>query len=249
MIVYLITNKINGKRYVGQTIQTLGRRWSKHCHITQANSGMPVVKAIQKYGKENFTKKVLSRCNSIEEMDHREAYYIKLFSTRTPYGYNVLSGGGNSLHTEESKKKIADAQTGEKNHNFGKKASLKTRAKMSASQTGKHKFSEEERKQISERVTGEKHPMFGKHHTDDSKGRISKSLMGRTYSPESIQKMSKSRDKYKVKIFCFETGTEYESVTTASKVLGLDRCKIKEVAKGKRSHTYGYTFKFVEGNK
>jgi len=42
---------------------------------------------------------------------------------------------------------------------------------------------------------------------------------------------------------------EYESVTLASKILDLDRCKIKEVAKGKRNHTYGYTFKFVEGDK
>jgi hypothetical protein len=248
MIVYLITNKVNGKRYVGQTVQTLKERWSKHCHVTHANEGMPIVKAIQKYGKESFEKKVLAKCNSIEEMNYRESYYIELLDTRTPNGYNVLSGGGNSLHTEESKKKIAIAQTGEKNHNFGKKASLETRIKMSKGHMGLRR-SEEVKRACSERVTGEKHPMFGKHHTEESARKISKSLMGRIFSPESIEKMSKSRDKDKVKIFCFETDTEYESVTMAAKVLDLDRCKIKEVAKGKRSHTYGYTFKFIEEGK
>lgn len=245
MIIYLITNKINGKRYVGQTIQTLKNRWSKHCHPTHANVTMPVVRAIKKYSKENFDIKVLAKCDSKKEMDHRESYYIKLLNTRSPNGYNLLSGGARGLHTEETKKKIAYAQTGEKNHNFGKTASFETRNKMSIGHTGL-KRSEEVKKACSERVKGEKHPMFGKHHTEEAVKKISKSSTGRTFSSESLKKMSKSRDKIKVKIFCFETNTIYESITVASKALDLDRCKIKDVAKGKRSHTYGYTFKYVE---
>jgi len=106
MIVYLITNKINGKRYVGQTVQLLNVRWSKHCHVSNANKGMLIVHAIQKYGRDSFEIKVLSKCSSLEEMNYRERYYIKLLKTSSPNGYNILPGGLNSLHTEETKKKI-----------------------------------------------------------------------------------------------------------------------------------------------
>jgi hypothetical protein len=248
MIVYVITNKINGKRYVGQTIQSMEARWSKHCSIYKANKGMPIVNAIQKYGKDVFEKEILMKCESVEEMNHWEKFYIKSFESLTPNGYNVLPGGKNSLHTEETKRKIKEAQTGELNHNFGKKASLKTKQKMSLSRIGM-KHSEEFRRACSERVIGKKHPMFGKHHTEETKNKISKSNKGKIFSIETRNKLSKAKDRDKVKIYCFQTDIIYDSITLVSRILDLDRSKIKEVAKGKRSHTYGYTFKFVEEGK
>jgi hypothetical protein len=269
MIVYLITNKINGKRYVGQTIQTLDQRWSKHCSVSSANCGMPIVLAIQKYGQENFERKILSVCDNIDQMNHRESYYIRLLNTRTPNGYNVLSGGKNSLHTEETKKKISIAQTGEKNHNFGKNASIETKEKMSKSQTGKHRWSEDERKAISQRVSGEKHGMFGKHHTqeaidkiskaqkglntwtlgtkvkNETKKKISEAQMGRITSQETKQKLSVANSKPEMEIFCHQNNTLYPSISNASKNLGLIRQKIREVLQGKAQHTKGYTFEYT----
>jgi hypothetical protein len=270
MIVYLITNQINGKRYVGQTIQTMGARWSRHCSLSKANSGMPIVHAIQKYEKCNFIKEVLIECQSIEEMNYWEKYYIEQFNTLTPNGYNVLPGGLNSLHTEETKKKIADAQRGNKNHNFGKIASLETKNKMSIGHIGL-KRSEDVRKACSERVSGGKHPMFGKCHTEESRNKISKSLkglntwtlgtkvsaetkrkiseaqMGKSPSIETRNKLAKAHSGVSVEIYCPQTETTYRSLNQASISLSIDRCKIKDILRGKRNHTKGYTFLYVKG--
>lgn len=268
MIVYLITNKINGKRYIGQTIQTLNKRWYNHCHVGKSNKGMPVVNAIKKYEKENFEIKILSKCKTVEEMNHREAYYIKLLNTRYPSGYNVLSGGSNSLHTEESKKKIADAQTGSKNHNFGKKASKETKEKQSKGRLGV-KRSKEICKACSERVSGDKHPMFGKHHREESKKKMSHKMMGRAPgnkgkkasqetrdkislagmgrvpSVETKNKLSEKNSKPDMEIFCHQTQTKYRSINYACKILKLIRHRVKGVLKGKSRHTKGYTFEYT----
>lgn len=69
MIVYLITNLVNGKKYVGQTHQTLAKHWSRHCWLSTSKSRMPIAMAIAKYGKENFTIQKLCDCSTQEEMD------------------------------------------------------------------------------------------------------------------------------------------------------------------------------------
>src|ERR1700676_87316 len=149
MIVYMITNKINGKRYVGQSISSLEDRWWRHVwDATKRNRASALHSAIRKYKKDNFEKRVLARCNSIEEMNHRETYYIKLFNTLSPNGYNLRTGGGNHTISEETRQKIinsltpeikqrmSESQLGELNHNFGKKASNETRQKQSARKKG-----------------------------------------------------------------------------------------------------------------
>src|SRR5580704_3159657 len=94
MIVYKITNKINEKSYIGQTIGPIEKRWNSHCSKQKRGHGI-FYRAIAKYGKENFEIKILARCNSIQEMNHREVYYIKLFNTLAPNGYNLDTGGKN----------------------------------------------------------------------------------------------------------------------------------------------------------
>lgn len=89
----------------------LHRRFSQHA----ANSNKyPLGKAIRKYGKESFEVTVLARANNQEELANREQYYIKLFNTLAPYGYNLTTGGDLFRHTEETKKKIGAASKGNK---------------------------------------------------------------------------------------------------------------------------------------
>src|SRR5271166_6524834 len=105
MIVYKITNKINGKAYIGQTTQPMELRWLDHC-----KKGHALYNAIKKYGKEAFELRILAKCNTMEEMNHREVYYIKLFNTLAPNGYNLKNGGNNKKYTLEARLNMARGQ-------------------------------------------------------------------------------------------------------------------------------------------
>ena len=64
-IIYKITNIINNKVYIGQTVNTIKQRWNKHCH---SNGCRSLYNAILKYGKENFNIEIIETL-PIEELD------------------------------------------------------------------------------------------------------------------------------------------------------------------------------------
>lgn len=87
MIVYRILNKLNGQSYIGQTIRTLAERMTGHI-----NGKSAIGKDIVKYGRENFDVSVLDVCDSKEQADKSERYWIAFYDT-VINGYNVLAGG------------------------------------------------------------------------------------------------------------------------------------------------------------
>ena len=98
-IIYCYTNKINGKKYVGQTINP-EQRYNAH----KSNSKNPnhkeynslIHKAFRKYGFDNFTYEILVKdIDDINVLNELEIYYIKKFNCQTPNGYNVEAGGKN----------------------------------------------------------------------------------------------------------------------------------------------------------
>ena len=90
MIVYLATNKINGKQYVGQTVRSLEERWRDHCRSRDENY---FHRAIRKYGKENFALEILDTANTEIELDEKEIFWINKLNTLFPGGYNLRVGG------------------------------------------------------------------------------------------------------------------------------------------------------------
>ena len=109
MFVYVITNTINGKRYIGQTTTSLERRWwfhQKHSSCTYIHA------AIKKYGPKNFTIEVICEPPTIELMDEFEAEYIKRYCTLAPNGYNLTEGGRVPRHTEITRKKMSLSHMG-----------------------------------------------------------------------------------------------------------------------------------------
>lgn len=93
-IIYKVTNKINGKIYIGQTIQSLKDRWYRHCakkSLSEAEMNMHIKRAILKYGKENFTIEALEECDS-ELLNEREKFCIDYFDSYHN-GYNSTEGG------------------------------------------------------------------------------------------------------------------------------------------------------------
>ncbi|MBO5706421.1 MAG: GIY-YIG nuclease family protein [Bacteroidaceae bacterium] len=94
MIIYLATNMVNGKRYVGQTIRPLKERWKDHCRVKDNNY---FHRAIQKYGPENFSVKIIDTAETATELDEKEAFWIKELNTLFPHGYNLKEGGNVSM--------------------------------------------------------------------------------------------------------------------------------------------------------
>ena len=91
--IYLITNKVNNKKYVGQTCKTINARFSEHIRKAKiTNIEYPIQSAIRKYGKSNFSIKLIEKC-FLDELDKREIYYIDLYNTYEN-GYNATRGGG-----------------------------------------------------------------------------------------------------------------------------------------------------------
>jgi len=102
MYIYKITCLINNKIYIGQCIK------NKEKTKNYFGSGYIISKAINKYGKDKFKKEILFECNNINELNDAEIYYIKKYnSTNKSIGYNIRSGGNNSVLAEISKKRIS----------------------------------------------------------------------------------------------------------------------------------------------
>jgi len=94
MLVYLISNLVNGKAYVGQTRIGLAKRWRQHLRDTANGSELPVHRALRKHGIQNFSVTVLHVCTSEEELNSKEILAIEERRTRfSEFGYNVTAGG------------------------------------------------------------------------------------------------------------------------------------------------------------
>lgn len=100
MIIYCITNLVNNKKYVGQTRYSLENRWKQHLQDSKTILDRKLYRAIRKYGKESFKLEVLCNCSSLEELNEKETYYIKLFDT-VKNGYNHGYGGDNNVMDAE----------------------------------------------------------------------------------------------------------------------------------------------------
>ncbi len=82
MIIYKVTNTINGKCYIGQTKHTLSTRQSQHLYESKSDTSFVIYKAIRKYGWHNFTWQVLDNtCQTREELNEMEFHYIKQYQT------------------------------------------------------------------------------------------------------------------------------------------------------------------------
>lgn len=109
--VYKIINNINGRIYIGQTVRNVNDRFAEHCRYNQRTKNMPIVNAINKYGRDNFSCETICTCFSRDELNERESFYIRYFDSSTKAnGYNIASGGGNGYSceykTEAEKKEI-----------------------------------------------------------------------------------------------------------------------------------------------
>ena len=110
MVIYKITNILNNKSYIGQTIQSNPKmRWYDHQAKSRCGLNQPLFNAIRKYGVDSFTWEVIDRANSLEELNKLEEQYVKQYNS-IDEGYNIRKAGGNKLHNTASIEKMREAQ-------------------------------------------------------------------------------------------------------------------------------------------
>ena len=111
MLIYKVTNNINGQIYIGQTTLSLEQRKYKHEQESRSKYRKTVKfhNALLKYGFSNFTWEILRKCNSQEELDYFEKYYIQLYdSCNRNKGYNLKYGGRTGgIFSEEAKENLS----------------------------------------------------------------------------------------------------------------------------------------------
>lgn len=121
-VIYLRTNLINGKQYVGQTVNFSARQ-SNWKNLNKNYSNDFISKERNEYGIDNFSVEILFKTDDRDKLNEMEMYYIKTLNTRYPNGYNMCDGGKGCSGwkmPEEQRLKLSESRKGEKNHNFGK---------------------------------------------------------------------------------------------------------------------------------
>lgn len=203
--VYVTTNLVNGKKYVGQHC----------CHSVRKGylgSGTAIKEAIKKYGKENFIAEPIDWAESKEALDQKESWWVDFFgAVKSKNWYNLVDGGGSlPIMTGENHPMYGKGYkiAGKKNGMYGKRGELapmygkgyKIAGERSpmygkcgelSPMYGKH-LSEETRQKMSEVRKGEKNPFYGRHHTEETKQKISEANTGRKLTEETKQKISEA---------------------------------------------------------
>jgi group I intron endonuclease len=145
-IIYCITNTVNGKCYIGQTIRPLHVRWQYHCDDVRRGSTTHFHRAIRKYGAESFAVEIVEETTT-SQLNDRERHWI----AKLQPAYNMTSGGEGHAGplTPEHRENISLALRGKPR----KPLTPEHRAKISAVQFGKKRgprhFTEEHRAKLS----------------------------------------------------------------------------------------------------
>jgi group I intron endonuclease len=173
VIIYKITNNINGRIYIGQTIRSITQRFTAHC--TKNGSRSYIGKAIKAHGRDNFSIEQIDSASTIEELNNKEVYWIAYYnSTDLSIGYNLAYGGDNRKMLDSTKQKIAKAHLGKK------KPPMSEESKKRISQffkgrksTNKPRKKGYKRKPLSqEAIEKIRQRNIGKKHTEETKNKI-----------------------------------------------------------------------------
>lgn len=179
--LYKTTNKITGKYYIGA-------HSTKNLEDGYMGSGKQLKDAIKKYGIENFTCEILEIFSNREEAFQKEAEIVTEDFINDPMTYNMCTGGlGSSIKTTGFKKQVSNKLKGRK---FSSEHSLK----KSLAQTGEKNHRYGKPNPNNPKLYGQDNGMFGKKHTEESKKVMSENRRNVkvNYTPDLIESLSKA---------------------------------------------------------
>jgi group I intron endonuclease len=169
--VYLVTNLVNGKKYVGYTTRTVEKRWKEHLTLSARGGLFYFHCALRKYGREGFRVETLEVVVGTQvDIQAAEVRHIAFQESLTPSGYNLTAGG-------------------EGTHDF----SVDALERVAAAQRGRPR-SEELRRRVSLALKGRPKPEgFGQKLSKAQKGKPRPWQQGQARSEETRQKIAASR--------------------------------------------------------
>lgn len=231
--IYLWTNLINGKKYVGQT-QAFYNRMSQYKYGA-FNTYMK--HAIDKYGVDNFDITILEYDVPSNQLDEREQYWIDYYkSYQHEYGYNICQFAGTTrgrLHTDETKELIREIAIrryqdpkerakvqGEKNGMYGKKHTKEWCEEHSRWLKDRWQTDEEYRKFWHDKMSGKNNYFYGKDYSGDKNGRAKT-------------------------IRCIELNKIYTTIKEAAIDVNTSRQNISHTLNGRQATAAGYHWEYV----
>lgn len=144
--IYSINNPINGKKYIGQTTRKFKKRiWEyKSAYTNNKFTNEHLGNAFKKYMWNNFEFKIIDTAQTIDELNQKEIFYIKKYNTTNrDFGYNIATGGNNTIPTKETLKKMSLAHLGIKQHDEWVKNRISKKGSEEAKKYGRSKTEEE----------------------------------------------------------------------------------------------------------
>lgn len=267
--VYMHTNKINGKQYIGITCQDVYRRFRNG---EGYRGSLAFYGAIQKYGWDSFTHEILFTGLTAKEAGAKEIELIKKYDTII-HGYNILVGGFAGTQgikiSEDTRTRMSESH---------QNMSDETRMKMSIAQQGRthtpetiekmiksHKHTsptEEHKKHLSELFSGEKSVWYGRKHTpeeiakikagsknqtDEYKKHISEAKKGMKQSPEHAKNCGLSHRKAVIQYdLDGNMLKEWDSQSAIEKETGIPQGSISNCCRGKIKTSKGFIWKMKD---
>jgi len=191
--VYLTTNLVNGKQYVGSHKGDIDDNY--------LGSGKILLNAIKKYGSKNFKRKIIKECNSLDNLK-LETKYISEYNTLVPNGYNILKNGGHVNWTPELRQRLSDKNKGKilsKEHKKkigdslrNKKRDPKIGKKISETRIKNNSYivNDLTKEKIRAANLGEKNPNWKKPRSEETKEKIKQGNLGKTRTQKQRNNMS-----------------------------------------------------------
>ena len=245
--IYKITNKINQKFYIGQTVKERPTdRFSQHKYLARhpeqehGNSISLLHQSMAKYGVDNFTFEIIEQVDD-DKLNEREQYWIKELNSFVPSGYNLTKGGdgskgySRSQTAEERQNRSESAKKYYEEHPEAKEQARERTKKLWENEEYRKKVTESNIKFYKEHpdmFKGENNPFYGKHHTE-----------------ESLKKIKEASKKRQIKIAQLDKDTLdviqiFDGIKEAEKALNVSHGWLSKAARQNKI-AYGFRWKLM----
>ena len=255
--VYQILNLVNGKFYIGSSVN-IQRRFSTHRTLLRLGEhpNKYLQNAWNKYGENSFRFIILEEVKDLSLLRDRETYYLQSTNcTNHNIGYNLLNDANIGLGvkaSEEVRQKISEACTGSLNGNYGRKHTAEEKRRMRDNRWGKDYVKKEVNRRVSPERLAESHKIRSEKmrewwkthtitHTEDGLEKLRQIARNRTFTEQTREKMSQhtrgmrnpnsklTPDQVKEIYIKMNSGVNYKDVC---KEYGIGQCWAYKIKKG-----------------
>ena len=240
--VYMYTNIQNGKIYIGRTKNTLEQRAQTNgCNYKNCTD---FYKAIQEYGWESFQPTILKECETVQEANQWEKYYIQEYDSMNPnIGYNIEHGGNDGPQSEKTRKKISENAKERytdptKNPNYGKH------------------WNDDFKQKMREQFSGEGGYWYGTHVSEERKQYLSslfkgthKTIRKKPWTPEELEEkkrqMKENSKMWSKKVRCIDDDILFDTITEAAAYVDRHVSSLSEALRKGTGKCGGKYFEFA----